>query len=150
MNPHLTLSKQPSRVEMPSIYPNTVALGTHPWFPDIPPPNVNDWLGVTESERHWRHFPSVTDPLQRDANKVHFAATQCLLAAHHTSEQHGRSLQLPRYAKLLIILRGAMLLPHLLVSVGMRGALWMSWRRDTWWSHIVMASLSAYKNCIVS
>lgn len=55
-------------------------------------------LWVTESERHCK-FSSVcvSDPLQRDANQVYLPATQRLLAAHHASEQRGRSLQLPRY-----------------------------------------------------
>lgn len=52
---------------------------------------------MTESERHSKLSLSVSDPLQRDANQVHLPATQRLLAAHHASEQRGRSLQLPRY-----------------------------------------------------
>lgn len=52
------------------------------------------------SDRKWKTlevFSLVSDPLQRDTNQVHLAATQRLLAAHHASEQRGRSLQLPRY-----------------------------------------------------
>lgn len=60
-------------------------------------PVVSEWLRMTESERHCKLSLSVSDPLQRHANQVHLPATQRLLAAHHTSEQRGRSLQLPRY-----------------------------------------------------
>ena len=52
---------------------------------------------MTESERHCKLSLSVSDPPQRDANQVHLPATQRLLAAHHASEQRGRSLQFPRY-----------------------------------------------------
>lgn len=53
--------------------------------------------GVTKSERHCESSLSVSDPLQRDANQVHLPAAQRILAAHHASEQRGRSLQFPRY-----------------------------------------------------
>lgn len=63
-----------------------------------PPPTVSEWL---RSDRKWAtlwaFFCLVSDPLQRDAHQVHLPATQRLLAAHHASEQRGRSLQLPRY-----------------------------------------------------
>ncbi len=60
-------------------------------------PAVSERLRVTESQTHCKLSLSVADPLQRDANQVHLPATQRLLAAHHASEQRGRSLQLPRY-----------------------------------------------------
>lgn len=59
--------------------------------------------GVTESERLRVVSLSVSDPLERDANHVHLAAAQRLLAAHHASEQRGRPLQFPRYRQELEI-----------------------------------------------
>lgn len=63
-----------------------------------PPPTVSEWL---RSDRKWAtlwaFFCLISDPLQRDAHQVHLPATQRILAAHHASEQRGRSLQLPRY-----------------------------------------------------
>lgn len=50
---------------------------------------------VRDTKFVFRFFFS--DPLQRDINQVHLPATQRLLAAYHTPEQRGRSLQLPRY-----------------------------------------------------
>lgn len=61
---------------------------------------VSEW--VTESDRLLKKkmlfsILSVSDPLQRDDNQVHLPAAQCLLAAHHASNQCGGSVQLPRY-----------------------------------------------------
>lgn len=63
----------------------------------------------------------VSDPLQRDANQVYLAATQRLLAAHHASEQRGRSLQLPRYR-------------HGVPNYHMCGVILQWWCVEHWWS----------------
>lgn len=92
-------AKQPFRVETCHSTSN-IPYYARSLFTDIPraiPPAVSEWQRVTESERHYNLSLSVSDPLQRDANQVHLPATQRLLAAHHASEQRGRSLQLPRY-----------------------------------------------------
>lgn len=96
MNPHLTCQVQTCHST------SNIPHYTQSLFTDIPissaiSPAVSEWLRVTESERHCKLSLSVSDPLQRDANQVHLPATQRLLAAHHASEQRGRSLQLPRY-----------------------------------------------------
>lgn len=92
-------AKQPFRAETRHFKQATrrLCLPTYPeQFP--PPPTVSEWL---RSDRKWAtlwaFFCLVSDPLQRDAHQVHLPATQRLLAAHHASEQRGRSLQLPRY-----------------------------------------------------
>lgn len=69
--------------------------------PLAPPLWVSDWQEVRDTVKSCL---SVPDPLQRDANQVHLPATQRLLAAHHASEQRGRSLQLPRYGRVLLML----------------------------------------------
>lgn len=89
----------PSRVETRHSTSN-MSYYARPLFTDTPrafSPAASEWRRVTESERHSKLSLSVSDPLQRDANQVHLPATQRLLAAHHASEQRGRSLQLPRY-----------------------------------------------------
>ena len=62
-----------------------------PYDAPIRPPRRTDkkWMTL--------RVVSVSDPLRRDANQVHLPAAQRLLAAHHASEQRGRSLQFPRY-----------------------------------------------------
>lgn len=71
-------------------------------FPPQPPLLwVSDWQEVRDTVKPCL---SVPDSLQRDANQVHLPATQCLLAAHHASEQRGRSLQLPRYGRVVLLL----------------------------------------------
>lgn len=88
-------------------------------------PAVSEWQEV----KHTGSFLSlVSDPLQRDTNQVHLPATQRLLAAHHASEQRGRSLQLPRY-------RHGLTNYHthadaISLSACVSGEVWMRWRRD--------------------
>lgn len=89
--PNVVSSRQPS-ANMPFNQKPTIQ---HTNSPAIPCRQ-----GVTESaesEGHCESSLSVSDSLQRDANQVHLPATQRLLAAHHASEQRGRSLQFPRY-----------------------------------------------------
>lgn len=58
-----------------------------------PPPRRSDRKVKDTASR----LCSVSDPLRRDAHQVHLPAAQRVLAAHHASEQRGRSLQFPRY-----------------------------------------------------
>lgn len=88
-NPKCSFTHQPS-ANMPFNQKSTIQ---HTNSPAIPCRQE-----MTESERHCESSLSVSDPLQRDANQVHLPATQRLLAAHHASEQRGRSLQFPRYS----------------------------------------------------
>lgn len=88
-------AKQPFRVETchSTLDMNALCLLTYP--EQSPPLWVTDWEWQ-EVRDTVSFLLSVSDPPQRDANQVHLPATQRLLAAHHASEQRGRSLQLPR------------------------------------------------------
>lgn len=81
-----------------SFIPSARPFNQKPTIQHTHSPAIPRHQGVGESEGHCESSLSVSDPLQRDANQVHLPATQRLLAAHHASEQRGRSLQFPRYS----------------------------------------------------